>query len=54
MSRPRKHRCFTLTTPEGIEARVHGDPKMPKQDREALLRLMKAAYDHVVNKKAAP
>ena len=44
----RKHRCFHIDAGDGVEARVHGDPNMSAETREALIAVVRAAYKKLV------
>lgn len=39
-----KHRCFDVTTPGGRTMRIHGDPQMPVETLDALMRMAELAY----------
>lgn len=38
-----KHHCFQIQTPTGLQAKIHGDPNMQPETREALAELIDAA-----------
>lgn len=39
------HRCFDVTTPAGHTARIRGNPEMPQETLDALMRMMDLAYE---------
>lgn len=39
-----KHRHFEVTTPDGHPLRIHGDPEMPRETLDALMRMADLAY----------
>lgn len=41
------HRCFDVTTPGGHAIRIHGDPQMPAETLDALMRMTELAYEHL-------
>jgi anaerobic ribonucleoside-triphosphate reductase len=38
-----RHHCFQVRTPNGLQAKIHGDPNMRPATREALAELVDAA-----------